>query len=460
MRRFLILLLIFTLLLGALPCYSVPVDGLSLYEWEDELMKKCEDILKVVHHDGYFDGGCAAWTSDQLRYNDVGYWYKGKYSSAYDDGNKWFYDLDEGAVTKSGYTQVRYPGENALYDLISEFGGHPIYNVVVSWQKGNGKWAAEGHVLYIWCIRDGNVYYTDTFDSILGEAGKIIKRPIDQFVSVYDQSSGPMIGAVHFEGAETVGFHPDETVYSEYIAKEGCTLRTTPLEVPDAYTVIESVDAGTVLSVRGAHTDAYGQRWLKLDGGKWVKAIDAEKRGNYSTFVCESISVPKVWMCRHGFTMSGTVISRGGAFTYLSVSIIDSEGKVVSGGEIPVKGSSFSIAEIDETTYFEQFPAGTYRYRIEAKNAREHAVILDAEFEMRDSTRYRDERKEIFTEAHKLISSYDTDMNGSIDSEDAKRIREGSTRGNGGYLCDVNGDGYVNLTDMYLIDQEITKASE
>jgi len=95
MRRFLILLLIFTLLLGALPCYSVPVDGLSLYEWEDELMKKCEDILKVVHHDGYFDGGCAAWTSDQLRYNDVGYWYKGKYSSAYDDGNKWFYDLDE-----------------------------------------------------------------------------------------------------------------------------------------------------------------------------------------------------------------------------------------------------------------------------------------------------------------------------------------------------------------------------
>lgn len=460
MRRFLILVLIMTLLLGAVPCYSVPIDGLSLKEWEDEMMKKCEDILEVVHHDDYFDGGCAAWTSDQLRYNDIGYWYKGKYAHGYDDGNKWFYDLDEGAVTKSGYTQVKYPGEQALYDLVSDYGGHPIYNVVVSWQKGNGKWTAEGHVLYIWCIRDGNVYYTDTFDSILGEAGKIIKRPIDQFVNIYNESSGPMIGAVHFEGDESVGFHPDENIYSEYVAKEGCTLSTAPLEVPDAYTVIEPVASGTALSVRGAYTDAYGQRWLKVDGGKWVKAADAVKKGNYSTFVCESISVPKVWMCRHGFTMSGTITSRGGAFTYLSVSIIDSEGNVVSGGEIPVKGSSFSIAEIDETTYFEQFPQGVYRYRIEAKNAREHAVILDEEFEMRDSTRYRDEVKLDFSEAHKLISPCDADMNGSVDTLDTERVHQGSTYGNGSYLCDVNGDGSVNLTDMYLINQEIAKASE
>ena len=460
MRKFLLLTLIISVLCGVMPICSTAAGDVPLVIWEEDMAKKCEDIFDAVFDDGYLDGGCAAWTSDQLIHNSIGYVYKGLDSRGYDDGNKWFYDLDEGAVTDSGYTQVKYPGEHAIYDLISDYGGHPIFNVIVSWQKGNGKWVAEGHVLYIWSIREGNVYYSDTFDSILGEAGTLLKRPVDQFVQVYSQSSGPMIGAVHFAGDEAVGFHPDESIYSEYIAGEGCTVRTSPLEIADQYTEIEPVEAGATLSVRGAHTDAYGQRWLKVEGGKWVKDSEVIKKGNYSTFACDGITVPQVWMIRHGFTMAGTVTSHGGAFTYLSVSIIDSEGKVISGGEMETNGSSFSVTDLDAATYFEQFPAGMYRYRIEAANPIERAVLLDAEFEIRDSQRYRDEKFFEHTESNKLNSSFDVNMNGTVESDDLARAREGATWGDGGYLCDVNGDGHVNLTDIYLVNQEITKASE
>ncbi len=461
MKRFLTLLLIFTLALGSLPVNCGYFTGEQLTALENSMSKRCDEILRAVYHAEYFDGGCAEWVNDQLIHNNIGYWYKGNYSFGYDDGNKWFHDLDDGAVTKSGYIQVKYPGESAIYDLISEFGGHPIYNVVVSWERGSGKWVAEGHVLYIWCIYDGYVYYTDTFNQTFGAAGHIVKRTVDNFVELYDQISGPMIGAVHFEGDEVVGFHPDETINSEYIAGQGCSLRSAPMDtVGDTDTLIEEVEPGTAISVRGAYTDSYDRRWLKVEGGKWVKDSEVKKSGNYSTVTCDGITIPQVWMYRHGFTMAGTITSHGGAFSYISVTISDTDGNVVMGGERKAGDSVYTLAEMDETTYFEQLLPGVYRYKIEVENSMEHAVVVDAEFEVRNSTRYRDERFIEYSENHKMYSPLDADMSGTVDEHDLTQAHRASTWDDRGYLCDVNGDGHVNLTDLYLINEDITKASE
>lgn len=461
MKRFLALVLVFTLALGALPVNCGYFTDAQLTALEESMIKRCDDILTAVYHGEYFDGGCAEWVNDQLIYNNIGYWYKGNYSYGYNDGNQWFGDLDEGAVTETGYTQVKYPGESAIYDLISEFGGHPIYNIVVSWEKGNGKWEASGHVLYIWCIYDGYVYYTDTFNQTLGDAGHIVKRTVDNFVELYAQISGAMIGAVHFEGDETVGFHPDETIYSEYIAGDMCSLRSAPMDtVGDTDTAVETVESGTALSVRGAYTDGYDRRWLKVEGGKWVKETDVTKNGNYSTIICENMTIPVTWLYHHAFTMGGTVTSHGGPFTYLSVTISDAEGNVVAGGEQPAGSSTFSLSAIDEHTYFEHFAPGKYRYKIEAANAFEHAVVIDEEFEILAYGRHRDEKFYEYTETHKMYTPCDTDLNGTVDATDLAEVHRTSTWDGGGYLCDVNGDGHINLTDMYLINEEIAKASE
>ncbi|MBQ8697279.1 MAG: hypothetical protein IJ519_06120, partial [Clostridia bacterium] len=314
MRRLFVFILTFCMLFAALPVESAYFTPVQLATLEKQMSERCDEIFKSVYHPGYLDGGCAAWTSDQLIRNNIGYWYKGRYSYGYDDGNKWFADLDEGAVTDTGYTQVKYPGENAITELIAEYGSHPIYNVVVSWQRGNGKWVAEGHVLYIWCIYDGYVYYTDTFNQQFGDAGHIVKRTVENFIQLYDQISGPMIGAVHFAGDEAGGFRSNENIYSEYIAVEDCVLRTSPLEVSiDADEDTVPVAAGESISVIGAYTDDYDQRWLRVEGGKWVKEAQVAKKGNYSTIICEGITIPQVWMVKHGFTMAGSVTSHGGA---------------------------------------------------------------------------------------------------------------------------------------------------
>lgn len=461
MKRFLTLLLVFALALGALPADCAYFTDSQLTALEEQMNTRCDEILESVYHEEYFDGGCAEWVNDQLIHNNIGYWYKGLYSHGYDDGNKWYTDLDEGAVTDTGYTQIKYPGETAIYDLISEYAGHPIYNVVASWERGSGKWVAEGHVLYIWCIYDGYVYYTDTFNQTFGDAGHIVKRAVDNFVELYAQISGAMIGAVHFAGDEIGGFRPNETIYSEYIANEGCTVRSAPMEVVgDSDTSIESLEQGSSLSVRGAYTDDYDQRWLKIEGGKWVKETDVTKSGNYSTIICENMTIPVTWLYRHAFTMGGTVTSHGGPFTYLSVTISDAEGNVVVGGEQEAGDSAFSLSAIDEQTYFEHFAPGKYRYKIEAANAFEHAVVIDEEFEILAYGRHRDEVFTEYTETHKLYSPCDADMSGAVDSADLSEVHNGSTWGDGGYLCDVNGDGHINLTDMYLVNEEIEKASE
>ena len=305
------------------------------------------------------------------------------------------------------------------------------------------------------------MYYSDTFNSILGEAGTLIKRRVEEFTSYYNSVSGSMLGAVHFEGDENGGFHPDEMIYSEYIAKDGCTVCSSPLEqLGGAGEAPVPVAAGEKLAVRGAYVDGYNNRWLRIEGGNWVKESETVKSGNYSTIVCENMTIPVTWLYRHAFTMGGTVTSHGGAFTYFSVTISDMEGNVVIGGVQENVGSAFSLSAIDEETYFEHLAPGKYRYKIEATNAFEHAVVFNAEFEILAYGRSKDEKFYEYTETHKLYSACDTDFSGSVDEMDISRLKEGATWGNGGYLCDVNGDGSVNLTDMYLINQEITKASE
>lgn len=434
------------------------VGGNAAFYTEEELeaielnfTEKCDTIREKVNHREYFDGGCAEWVSDQLKLNGVGYWYKGNESFGFDDGNRWFADLDEGAVTKSGYRQVKYAGSEALSDIVAEFGGYPVYNVVACWEKGNDKWEASGHVVYIWAIIDGYVYYADTFDQFLHEAGHMIKQPLEQFVSVYADSSGSMIGAVHFEGAEAVHFHADNELFSTYTAISDCTLRAAPVtEVNGKDTAVETAPAGTVFTVLGSCAGMEGSHWFKTDGGCWISSADVRKTSNLSTIGATDISVPETWNYHTGFTMTGTVFSYSGDLSRVSLTITNEAGEVLVGGEQEISGSTYSVSALDENTYFEHFAPGQYRYTIIAENAYESATVLDTTFTIVNGT-YKDCKQYTLTEEKRAFSCEDVDRSGAVDLADVEATFDAVANGAGDYFTDVNGDSVYNLTDIYRV---------
>ena len=442
------------LLAGAPRAHAAFLSKKELQKIEREMEEKCVEIRNMVYHDEYFDGGCAEWTSDQLILNDIGYWYKGYYNYGYDHGRYWFSHLDEGAVTESSYTQVKYPGSECLFDIMYEFGGFPVYNIVVSWEIGNEDWPEAGHVLYIWCMYDGYVYYSDTFDQFLYKAGHIIKQPVEEFIAIYEATNGPIIGAVHFEGAEEAHFKPGERVFASYQTVQDCAVRSAPaLEVHEEDTYGYTLPADEEIAVKGIYTDDAGERWLKIDGGMWVAAADTVKTGNYSTLSLTGVWVPTEWCVRHAFDMTGNIMSHASDLTAVRAAIVDDAGETVLGGEYAPNGPTFSLSEIDEHIYFEHLKAGDYRFIIEAANELENTVLLNEPFTIVDATWAHSQRYEYENEqAH--FAPGDCNRDGAVDEEDLRVLFESMHQTDSSlaaYFYDVNGDGLVNLADLALV---------
>ncbi len=425
----------------------------QLYELESEMDEKCEEILHQVYHDEYWDGGCAEWTSDQLKLNEIGYWYRGYNSYGYDDGYDWFAGLDDGAVTDYGYTQVKYPGEGCLYDLIYEFGGYPIFNVVVSWELGNNEWVASGHVIYIWCIYDGYVYYADTFDQFLHKAGHIIKQPVDEFLAIYTETSGALLGAVHFEGAEEVHFKPDEDIYAVYEVKEDCGIYFAPMYEQNGDDARGgSAATGERFNVKGAYNGEDGSRWYKIEGGMWIEAKSVKKVSNASTLAANGINVPDYWCYHQGFDLIGTVISYSSDIKKATLKITDLEGNIFAGGDFEPDAMTFSVGIIDEDTYFEHLKPGKYRFYLSAENDYESKVFVDSEFEIATVT-YNDSTYHTVSSERSEFPVTDCNIDGTVDAKDLDFVR-GHILSSGAYaqyFADVNGDGTVNLTDYAAV---------
>lgn len=423
----------------------------QLDEMIETFSKRCEDILTAVNHAEYFDGGCAEWTSDQLKGNGIGYWFKGNYNNGFGDANTWLDGLDDGAVTETGYTQVKYYGESCLSDLVAEYGNYPVYNIVVVWEHGSEKWFSEGHVCYVWCIYDGVVYYSDTFSRINAAAGQLVGVPLDEFEKAYESFNGSIIGAVHFEGAEDIHYRLTERMTTEFIIDRDCTLRGAPaFEVNGEDTAEGALSAGEKICVTGAYLDPRGDRWLKLDGGGWISYSDAHKEGNYSTLSLEGASVPIRWRRQLAFDLFGTVRSYSTPLTGVEITVKDTEGNICLGGNMPASGELYSITEFDKNAYFEHLAEGTYTYTIKASNSIETAVLFSGEFTVESGGRTPLEQDTV-SRPRRIYDPADADLSGAVDSTDLERVINtvfSSNRSGTVYLSDVNGDGSLNLTDI------------
>lgn len=121
----------------------------------------------------------------------------------YWNGNQWYYNLRNNGVTKTGYTQKKYPGKYCLSNIVSANNNNNVYNIVVSFpnsytsSKNYGSGGA-GHVLFIHAIIDGQVYYSDNYRYNGIPEGGVIVKSVSEFTNYFSYHHGGPTGAIHF----------------------------------------------------------------------------------------------------------------------------------------------------------------------------------------------------------------------------------------------------------------------
>ncbi len=149
-----------------------------------------------------YNGWCGQYVLDQLSANGIGYVTNGGSCN----GNQIYYSIVDGAKTSGGYTQVKFGGNNALYDIVNRYGS-TVENIVVSFTHQSGHSDSNpgaGHTNFLYAIVDGNIYFSESYGGYGYKEGDPQVLSIGQYMSRYNNSYGNIIGAVVYEPAACI----------------------------------------------------------------------------------------------------------------------------------------------------------------------------------------------------------------------------------------------------------------
>ncbi|MBP5231768.1 MAG: hypothetical protein ILO68_08550 [Clostridia bacterium] len=152
---------------------------------------------RKLAHRTRFDGFCAAYVHWQLMAEGI--WKK------YRSGDAWqeFSKFSKERMTDGGYLVEtlpadRYSLESALRDIQAQ--NRDARRILVCFRYGTGSLRRFGHVVYIYAMSDGFVYYTESFDTTVDSekyrSGTPICTDIRSFCREYEAMR--LAGVVHF----------------------------------------------------------------------------------------------------------------------------------------------------------------------------------------------------------------------------------------------------------------------
>lgn len=131
----------------------------------------------------YFDGFCAAYVHWQLIAAGI--------NSGYISGDAWkeFDKYRNLKVTTGGYLVEALPASSytlreALLDL-TDNGNRDVSRLTICFRYGTGSLARYGHVLYVYAIENGIVYYSESSDWKIGGVGFKAGTPICQDLETF-----------------------------------------------------------------------------------------------------------------------------------------------------------------------------------------------------------------------------------------------------------------------------------
>lgn len=197
---------------AAITAYKMPALDAS----DAEFKKAIEDLRsRALASCGRrsFNGYCAWYVNLQLYLLGI----NAKYVTG--DGKDEFNNYRGLRYSSGGYKIHAYPEDeytlkSSLAAIIKAAGGKPVRNVLTGFSKAGGDGEKYGHTFFIHLIRDGYVFFSDSFGVKVGGTyypeGKAIKCTVDELFKFYAPDSFIFDGVIWFEDENETPVEPSE----------------------------------------------------------------------------------------------------------------------------------------------------------------------------------------------------------------------------------------------------------
>lgn len=178
----------------------------------DEIESQVKALHKdIINSNGgkTLEGWCAQYVSWSLYHQGITTNFEAK-----GNANQVYGNWKDKSITSGGYEVIKYPGEDGLAQLIEE-NGNEIYNVVVGFNYSPYGEAGRkyGHVMYIYAIVDGYLYYSESGTWYNKPTGTVFKKTLSEYKDMY--KGHVYDGAIYFAKDENYpNVKMDEGTYS------------------------------------------------------------------------------------------------------------------------------------------------------------------------------------------------------------------------------------------------------
>lgn len=327
---------------------SIPVYDLSSRSAQIQRLR--HDIpyqhQEAVRASGMEDlaGYCGLFASYQLYYQGINTWLKTHH------GNDHFDVYSQIGMTSGGYRPYSYhledyTMEQALY-AATKYGTFDAYNLLVCFQWTDTEDGQKyGHVVYIYAILDGIVYFTESFDTALGtRAGDVIAITIPQFVNYYADwttyEGTILFGKPNFT-ENGYSYESDmfvKTMSATCLLSQPCSPEAQVLNSVQ----LRTVAAGERLKVTGLYENMLGEVYYRVDEAGLTGWLPAQKAGPIlfleGTRSWDKLQLPQT--ITTDMTFGGKITATKGD-VYLQ--LLDSQQKPVSEYKLTKKQGAFDL---------------------------------------------------------------------------------------------------------------------
>lgn len=336
-------------------------------------------------------GYCGVLASYQMFYRGINNWRKSA------DGKNHFDEYSTMKMTSGGYIPQAYasveetqepvqeqpqdpakeqetPKGKSLAQVLNEItnhGTHDVYNLLVCFEKTSTQaGSVYGHVVFIYGIIDGVMYFTEGAAGFGVEAGEPMECTISQFAASYDTWAD-------FEGVVVLGCkdYLDNCAVFQSDMFAGCIASTELMTLPcreEESQWLRSIQKGERLHVIGLYQNREEQYYYQIDDGGEIGYVPAETLRPilylHDTFALEEAKLPESLRLGKDFAIDGTIQSPGVLLSQVCVQILDEEGNVLQKVVREASGESYDLGnyQLNRELDFGTLEVGTYICRVQA----------------------------------------------------------------------------------------------
>jgi len=255
---------------------------------------------------------------------------------------------------------------------VTNYGSKEVYNLLVCFEKTDtARGTIYGHVVFVYGIIDGIVYFTEGGDMFGVKAGEPMECSISRFSESYATWTD-------FEGLIVFGnknFKDNCLVYTSNMfvcCTEDVPLMSMP-ESLEGSKVLRTAAKGERLQVTALYQNRDGEYYYEIFDGDTVCYAPAQNTKavwfHHDEAVLEDPKLPQALKAGSDFRLDGTLQS-GGYIRQVTVSVLDAQGAALQQVTTQVNESSFDLYnwKLNQALTLDKLETGVYTLRVEIED--------------------------------------------------------------------------------------------